>query len=77
MFYGADAVRSPSYDLAWFENKIPNEPMVTEIGPPQLLIAAGPRASALFENKVWLWSLMGVMIVGLGFFTIKMMKARS
>jgi hypothetical protein len=77
MFYGADAMRSPSYDLAWFENKIPTEPMVTEIGPPQQLIADRPRASALFENKVWLWSLMGVMIVGLGFFTIKMMKARS
>ncbi|MEX1241157.1 MAG: DUF3999 family protein [Cyclobacteriaceae bacterium] len=77
LFYGADAVRSPSYDLAWFENKIPAEPMVTEIGPPQQLIADGPRASALFENKVWLWSLIGVMIVGLGFFTIKMMKARG
>ena len=77
LLYGAEKVRSPSYDLAYFENKIPTDLLSGKVGPAEILVAEGPAASPLFENKLWLWGLIAVMIAGLGFFTIKMMKARS
>lgn len=74
MLYGVQALRAPSYDLAYFENKIPDAPLRASLSPEEKLTPDHPAAKPLFENKLWLWSIMLVMIAGLGFFTLKMMK---
>lgn len=74
MLYGSPGMRAPSYDLAHFENKIPPVVMKAEFGAEENISADKPGSSPLFENKIWLWGVMGLMIGGLGFFTLKMMK---
>ena len=74
MVYGSEHLRAPSYDIAYFENKIPDSLAYATLGPEEVLTVSEESESALFENKFWLWSIIGVMIGGLGFFTMKMMK---
>lgn len=74
MLYGAGAVRAPLYDLAHFQNKISEAPLKAILSAEEKLIPDRPTAKPLFENKLWLWSIMIVMIGALGFFTMKMMR---
>jgi hypothetical protein len=74
IFYGASGLRPPSYDLAFFENKIPKQLARPQLGEEERIAEAQSLTSPLFENKIWLWGVMGVMILGLAFFTIQMMK---
>lgn len=74
MLYGAAAVRAPSYDLAHFQKKISGAPLKGSFSAEEKLIQDRPAAKPLFENKLWLWSIMIVMIGALGFFTLKMMR---
>ncbi|HEX8038320.1 MAG TPA: DUF3999 family protein [Chryseosolibacter sp.] len=74
LYYGADQVSAPSYDLAYFENKIPDT-VTTAILEPAVAVRGEKTGSApLFQNKAWLWTIMALMIGGLGFYTIKMMR---
>jgi hypothetical protein len=77
MLYGSDNVNAPVYDLAYFENKIPDSLFVAMPSSQETLVKPIQKGKALFENEVWLWSIMGIMICGLGFFTIKMMRGKG
>ena len=77
LLYGNKKVRKPVYDLAYFENKIPDTLSVAKLRSAVSLETSVSKRKPLFENKLWLWSIMGLMIGGLGFFTIKMMKAKK
>jgi hypothetical protein len=35
------------------------------------------KMAPLFENRIWLWSIMALMIGVLGFFTLRMMKGKG
>jgi hypothetical protein len=76
MLYGAETLTSPSYDLTYFENKIPGAPRIATFEPAQDVTIDESGARPLFESKIWLWSIMGLMIMALGFFTIRMMKEK-
>ena len=76
MLYGSDDMRPPKYDLAYFENKIPDSVMTARLQSAELMIPARESTSALFENKLWLWVTMIVMVAGLGVFTVKMMTEK-
>lgn len=76
MLYGAREMASPSYDLVHFETELVEATRFASLGSPEK-IAHRPGADPLFENKLWLWGLMGLMILGLGFFTIRMMKQKG
>lgn len=76
MLYGAEYLTSPTYDLAYFENNIPDSVSSAQLGPEQPLMNTESTIKPLFENKIWLWGIMGVMIGGLGFFTMKMMNGK-
>lgn len=76
MMYGADHVSSPVYDLVHFDNKIPDDAAQATLGPETILAPAGAPSTPLLQNRLWLWSVMVVVIGLLGFFTIKMMKGR-
>lgn len=76
MLYGCNDLRPPLYDLAFFNSSIPDSLAPANLGSAEPLVMAAPAREALFENKIWLWTIMAVMIVGLGFFTFRMMKAQ-
>lgn len=77
LFYGNKNVNSPSYDLVHFKDQIP-----TTFNPLGLLgeevIGQKPETnSPLLENKMWLWLAMGLAVAVMGYFTLKMMKAKG
>ncbi len=75
VFYGNEKMEAPIYDLKTFENKIPISltPLTVgnEINNPSFAIKI---EKSLFENKAWLWALMGLIISLLGYFCYKMLK---
>lgn len=74
VLYGSGDLSIPAYDLAYFQKNIPDSLHVAKLGAVETLAVADDGTQALFENKVWLWSIMIVMIGGLGFFTLRMIR---
>lgn len=75
LFYGNKKAEKPVYDIENFEENIPkNLTTITlskeEVNPQFKTETKSP----LFENKIWLWILMGVIIVALAFYSLKMLK---
>jgi len=74
LLYGNKTALSPVYDLVHFKDKIATDSTSLILGEEEVLVANLQKMSPLFENKLWLWGIMGVVIGLLGFFTIRMMK---
>jgi hypothetical protein len=77
ILYGAPGAQKPSYDLTYFESKIPDTPPPATLESAVRINTEKTSGRALFESRVWLWVLMVTMIAGLGFYTIRMMKSNS
>jgi len=77
LFYGRASLPAPSYDVVHFSDKIPAELPVLSMGQEENLAHPAAKTSTLFESKLWLWAIMGVIIGVLGYFTLKMMKAKG
>jgi hypothetical protein len=71
--YGNQNKFSPSYDLMLFRERIPTEMGMIELGPIEYVTAA-PFKEPEEDKKLWLWAIMGVVMIVLGLFTLKMMK---
>ncbi|MFT5748992.1 MAG: hypothetical protein ACI93S_000244 [Ancylomarina sp.] len=73
--YGNSNARKPNYDISRFTNKIPKQMNPISLGEEQL-IKKKPETSkeALFMNEKWLWGIIGIVILLLAWFTLKMMK---
>ncbi len=73
--YGNKKARRPNYDLARFADKVPNNLVALKLGPE---IAIDKRdvheVQPIFENKIWLWAVMALVIGLLGWFTLRMMR---
>jgi hypothetical protein len=77
LYFGNEKVSAPIYELKNFENKIPLAITPLTVGSTQLNPAFKVKVDQpLFENKTWLWALMGLIISILGFFTYKMVKEK-
>jgi hypothetical protein len=76
--YGKANARIPRYDLLNSAANIPEVLPALSLGQ-QTIIAKkeGTVVSPLFENKLWLWLVMGAVILVLGGFTFKMMRNKS
>lgn len=75
LFYGKTDALSPNYEIEKFENKIPLNLTSVAIGEEQKNPSYAVKTEKpLFENKLWLWSLMAVIIGLLGFFSFRMLK---
>ncbi|QDW23819.1 DUF3999 family protein [Pedobacter sp. KBS0701] len=75
LYYGNEKVTAPVYEIEKFENKIPVNLTSVNIGAEQQNPAYTIKTEKpLFENKAWLWVLMVVIIVLLGWFSFKMLK---
>ena len=75
LYYGYKNATAPSYELKNFESKIPIGITALNIGDEeQNSTFITKRENPLFENKIWLWGLMALIIGLLGFFAFKMLK---
>jgi len=76
LHYGNHTLRHPSYDLVKFKNKLPKAPTLVTLGKTTLVPdMRKEEGKALFENSLWLYLLMGIIIIVLGTFTLKMMRS--
>lgn len=75
--YGAENARHPTYDIQKFKENIPSTLTTLEVGNEMIIQKnEATTASPLFENKLWLWVIMGLLIVMLGGFSLKMIKQK-
>jgi hypothetical protein len=76
LYYGNKEANAPVYELKNFENKIPMEIAPLSVGAEQInpAFTLEKVTAPLFENKFWLWGLIGLIIALLGFFSYKMLR---
>ncbi|UII79453.1 DUF3999 family protein [Flagellimonas sp. CMM7] len=75
--YGNNKAVRPHYDIDRFTDKIPKELTAIEIGNELTIEKDGvPVTEPLFQNKNWLWGIMILMILLLGWFSLKMIKKK-
>ncbi len=73
--YGNRQLSYPVYDLISFKKNIPEKPAVVQLGKAVYKKGTNPDAGTpLFSNSLWLYALMGLIILVLGGFTISMIK---
>ncbi len=75
LFYGNPSLYFPQYDITRFTDKVPEQPNVVIAGNELKLKNDNILQSALIENELWLWVVMGLIILLLGGFSIKMLKS--
>lgn len=73
--YGNKTAAKPNYDIDRFSEKIPKILPTLDLGYEQNIEKEEiPLTEPLFKNKTWLWTIMGLIILLLGWFSIKMMR---
>ncbi|MGZ5303384.1 MAG: DUF3999 family protein [Bacteroidia bacterium] len=76
LVYGNEKATTPQYDIVNFKEKIPADLLLLQVGEEEKITSAkqSKKVSPLIENKLWLWAIMGVIILLLGWFTLKMIR---
>ncbi|HRP32947.1 MAG TPA: DUF3999 family protein [Agriterribacter sp.] len=75
MVYGNSIAAKPRYDIDRFAEKIPATLTALTLGKEQSTgKQKAPLPEPLFKNKAWLWIIMAVIILLLGWFSVKMMR---
>jgi hypothetical protein len=77
LYYGQPKAVKPDYDISRFTEKIPANLLPLILGDEQLNKTTVSGNGALFENKVWLWLLMTLIIITLGWFSFSMMREKK
>jgi hypothetical protein len=76
--YGNDHANRPQYDLDRFIDKIPEHLKPLQLGNEQ---RTGERITGnskpLFQKKIWLWTIMTLIILLLGWFSIGMIRNKQ
>ncbi|MBN2426040.1 MAG: DUF3999 family protein [Calditrichaceae bacterium] len=74
LLYGNHDTRPPVYDIGYFKDKIPADLTSLSLGDEQKLVkGALVEPEPLFKNPLWLWAIIILIIVILGWFTLKML----
>ncbi|MDB5283881.1 MAG: hypothetical protein JWO06_2956 [Bacteroidota bacterium] len=77
LVYGNSGIGRPDYDIDKFKDRVPSDMKELSLGPEQTiekLAKTDTGKTPLFQNKMWLWAIMGLIILILGGFSIRMMK---
>ncbi len=74
LYYGRAGAKPPVYDIARFTDRIPDTLPPLTPDREQVLFREGGEEAALFEDPLWLWLTLGLLIVLLGGFSLKMMR---
>ena len=78
LLYGNTDASKPKYDITRFTEKIPSSLTLVETGDEEMKNKIGISEKApLFENKMWLWLIMTITIIILGWFSFKMMQEKK
>jgi len=78
LVYGNPGAAMPDYDIARFSDKIPAVLGTAESGYEMgIEKKVTSKPAALFENKLWLWIVMGCVIVILGMFSLMMIRNKE
>lgn len=73
--YGSSIVTHPKYDIEQFTENIPESPSLVQLGKEELIERDQPmKDEPLFKNKWWLWVVMSIIVLILGWFSLKMIK---
>jgi hypothetical protein len=76
--YGNMQATEPYYDIARFVNNVPESLAILELGEETALKKETISSSSpLFQNKNWLWAIMIITMLLLGWFTLRMMKGHK
>src|SRR5688572_2846768 len=69
--------RAPTYDIGFFKDSIPDQPQVLAMGPLTIFKESQSQSRTLFTNKSIIWIAIVVVIIVLGFMTLKMVGETS
>lgn len=73
--YGNKTARKPKYDIDRFMDKIPIALRALELDTEhQVKKDNASSVEPLFKNKLWLWGIMGLLILVLAWFSLRMIK---
>lgn len=73
--YGKSKAVKAHYDIGRFADKIPKTMTVIELGNELTIEKEEVQVTdPLFKNKIWLWTIMTVIILLLGWFSVKMIR---
>jgi len=73
LLYGNASAQHPSYDINYFKENIPTILSLLTLGETTVVQKDNKPKSALFENQAFLWGIMGIVILILGWFSLKML----
>ena len=75
--YGNNQALVPNYDLRYFKDDIEPNTTSVSLGKESYNSFTKPnKPKPLFDNKWWLWTLLLLLVVGLGWASIKMLKEK-
>lgn len=75
LIYGNPNARKPNYDIQHFKDNVPAELTQLNLGNETPIVQKELDArSPLFENKIWLWAILLILIAFLGYYSIRMLK---
>lgn len=75
LVYGNPNAERTNYDIERFTTNIPTNLSAIEIGAEeQIEKGETKKVEPLFKNKKWLWGIMGIVILVLGWFSVSMMR---
>lgn len=74
IYFGNPNAERPNYDLKYFDEKIPDAIPLLVPGALEQLLDTSLKKSEKAPNKVWLWIVMGLIVVVLGGFTIQLIR---
>ncbi len=75
--YGNSNVYRPNYDVERFVSKTLDTISNLTLGEEQVIYKKPtPNNAPLFQNKIWLWIIIILLVAVLGWFSIKMMKSK-
>jgi hypothetical protein len=77
LVYGNKKAVFPQYDIENFKDKIPTTLSYLSLGNEESISSNKNADSPLFENKLWLWLIMILMIIIIGWFSLSMIRKKS
>jgi len=72
--YGNKRATKPTYDIELFKDKIPKDLVQLTLEDTSTLLTPTLKDNESEPSKTWLWITMGIIILILGVFTVRMMR---
>lgn len=78
LVYGNPNAHTPIYDISKVGFELPENAVALGLGKPEKILKKSMvEESPLFQNKWWLWGIMGIIMLVLGVFTLKMIRKEN